>query len=797
LLDSTGKAFKYSHMNILIITGIFPPDIGGPASHVPSIAKALAERGHQLSVITLSDSLKHKDTAYPFLVIRILRSLPRPWRFLKTVVKIIQQGRKADVLFVHGLALESVMANFSLRKPLVQKVVGDLAWERASTFGLTGDRIDEFQRKKYTIYVELLKKLRSFWIKKSHLVITPSIYLKGIIQGWGVSEEKTSVIYNAVQYEETDNGERPDLFQQIGRNRKKIVSIGRLVPWKGFEDLIKAVHNIHETQLIVIGEGPERSKLEALIYEKKLQNRVHLIGILSRKEVFSFLKHADLFVLNSTYEGLPHIVLEAMAAGTPVVATDTGGTGELVQDGYNGILVPPSDPEFLESSIKEILRDENLKKNLVQNGYATLKKFDWKNLVEQTEDAIINIVKDKAQVSPESSRAHFNGSMPVLFLSTTRYSSPPDPTLEKKWKGLQPFFQSTVISFSDGFWPFTSVLEGARWILLPSGLPRFVRYLFHFFVSLIFSFYGAVGKKYRAIIAQSPYEAVAPALALLPWRIARSASRPKLIVEVHSDWKQGVMFYHRSLFSRIEKPLRFLTGRFSMSQADAYRAISEYCRGLLPDRQKPVFIFPTFTDLESFKEPPDELIREIGKKHGKGFFLYAGMLIFLKGIHHLIKAFSDVLTKYPDVRLIIAGKGEEEEKLKSLAEKSGVGGCVHFVGHLDQQTLGAYIKNARALVLPSLTEGLGRVAIEAHLLERPVIASRVGGIPEIVSDEKTGLLVEPGDAESLGNALVKLLDNPELADSMGKAGKEAVINKFNYQTYYRSYYDMVRETCKK
>jgi hypothetical protein len=89
------------------------------------------------------------------------------------------------------------------------------------------------------------------------------------------------------------------------------------------------------------------------------------------------------------------------------------------------------------------------------------------------------------------------------------------------------------------------------------------------------------------------------------------------------------------------------------------------------------------------------------------------------------------------------------------------------------------------------------VAIEAHLLERPVIASRVGGIPEIVSDEKTGLLVEPGDAESLGNALVKLLDNPELADSMGKAGKGAVINKFNYQTYYRSYYDMVRETCKK
>jgi glycosyltransferase involved in cell wall biosynthesis len=368
--------------------------------------------------------------------------------------------------------------------------------------------------------------------------------------------------------------------------------------------------------------------------------------------------------------------------------------------------------------------------------------------------------------------------------------------LIKKWRGLQPFFQSTVISFRDGEGPLSSVLEGAQWILLPAGLPRFLRYSLHFLRAFLSTTNGALQKKYRAIIAQSPYEALAPALALLPWKIVPAASRPKLIIEIHSDWKEGVMLYHRTRFSWIEKPLRTIIARFSLSQADGFRAISDYSRELLPPRAKPVFVFPTFTDLESFKEPPEELIKEIAEKHGRGFFMYAGMLIFLKGIHHLIRAFYNVLKKHPDARLIIAGKGEEEEKLKKLVKELGIFNNVHFAGHLDQNTLAAYIKNSLAFVLPSLTEGLGRVAIEAHLLEKPVIASRVGGIPEVVSDGSSGLLFEPGDEAALSLALIKLLNSPGLADSMGMAGKKAVVEKFNYQTYFQSYYNMVKGICR-
>ena len=98
-------------------------------------------------------------------------------------------------------------------------------------------------------------------------------------------------------------------------------------------------------------------------------------------------------------------------------------------------------------------------------------------------------------------------------------------------------------------------------------------------------------------------------------------------------------------------------------------------------------------------------------------------------------------------------------------------------------------------MLPSLTEGLGRVAIEAQFLGKPVIASRVGGIPEIIADGETGLLVEPEDSRGLADAMVLLLDDAQLADRMGTAGRNAVLKKFNYQDYFRSYHAMVHKVC--
>ena len=380
-------------MKILIVTGIFPPDIGGPASYVPAIAEALKERGHSLQIITLSDSVCQQDDIYSFPVVRITRSSFRPNRVLKTVLKIIELGRNADLLFVHGLAFEAVLANFIIKKPFVQKIVGDLAWERARTFEGIKETLDVFQDKKYGIRIETVKRLRKYWVKKSSMIITPSSYLKKIVLGWGVNSEKIKVIYNAVDPGGAGEDSVSDELITFSLSKKKIVSVGRLVSWKGFEGLIHVVADIPDVCLIIIGEGPQRGDLEKLIKEKNLNEKVKLMGARPRDEVFSCLKSSDLFVLNSSYEGLPHIVLEAMSVFVPVIATDTGGTGELVENEYNGLLVQPGDREGLKNSINRLIHDNRLQKKLVKNGEETVGKFNWEKLVNETETILLQSIK--------------------------------------------------------------------------------------------------------------------------------------------------------------------------------------------------------------------------------------------------------------------------------------------------------------------------------------------------------------------------------------------------------------------
>ena len=181
-------------MRVLLVTGIFPPDIGGPATYVPQIAGALSSRGHQVTVLTLSDCLDHDDTEHPFPIVRLSRRAFKPWRLLRTVGSIFRLGGRADVLFVNGLAIEVVVANFLLRKPLVMKIVGDFAWERSVNRGWIGDGFEEFQQRRYGPRVEWLRSLRSWWIRRAHLIIVPSRYLARWVSGWGVPEHRLKVV---------------------------------------------------------------------------------------------------------------------------------------------------------------------------------------------------------------------------------------------------------------------------------------------------------------------------------------------------------------------------------------------------------------------------------------------------------------------------------------------------------------------------------------------------------------------------------------------------------------------------
>jgi glycosyltransferase involved in cell wall biosynthesis len=208
----------------------------------------------------------------------------------------------------------------------------------------------------------------------------------------GVSQRRLAVIRNAVDPAPFDRSDPTSREKLLGLfptpPAKVVVSAGRLSPEKGFDVLIDAAARVVTADatvgFVVFGDGPLRNDLAGRIAARGsgLQERFVLAGF--RTDVERFLPHADLAVLSSHTEGLPVVVLEAMAARLPVVATRVGGTPEVVVDGVTGFLVPPADPGALAGRIREALADEAGRREMGRRGRDRIdKEFTFARQAEQ------------------------------------------------------------------------------------------------------------------------------------------------------------------------------------------------------------------------------------------------------------------------------------------------------------------------------------------------------------------------------------------------------------------------------
>lgn len=372
-------------ISVLITTGIFPPDIGGPATYVPRIARELSERGHRASVVCLSD-VGSNPGEYTYEVMRIQRDKYLPFRLVKTVRAIVVRTRSADVIYSNGIRFESWMAGKLTGTPVVYKIVGDSAWERARNRGWYHGPIQQFQSAG-SFRLRLLRLLRSFPLRRASSLIVPSQYLASLVQSWGVASELVRVVYNAVEkpiIDERSSGLPPFSGQTL-------VTVSRLVPWKRIEGLIELLRDLPDARLAIVGDGPLRERLMTHSVDAGVSDRVIFVGSVPAEYVGAFLRAADVFVLNSTYEGLPHVILEAMVQGTPVVATDAGGTSEVVKDGETGLLVPCYDRSSLLSAMRRLFDNPQLAGRLIAGARDMLEReFSFDRMLRQTEATLID-----------------------------------------------------------------------------------------------------------------------------------------------------------------------------------------------------------------------------------------------------------------------------------------------------------------------------------------------------------------------------------------------------------------------
>jgi glycosyltransferase involved in cell wall biosynthesis len=264
-----------------------------------------------------------------------------------------------------------------------------------------------------------------------------------------------------------------------------------------------------------------------------------------------------------------------------------------------------------------------------------------------------------------------------------------------------------------------------------------------------------------AVLVQGGQET---ALTLLGRSLARVPAR--VVADVHGDPASATRLYGSPLRKALS-PLGDTLARIGLRRADGVRTISDYTSGVVREvGREPTATFAAFMDLEPFLAGPPAPLPERPRA------LFVGVLERYKAVDVLAEAWRAAAPRAPGAALHLVGRGT----LRDVAER--------LVEDLPEQTtwseslptpeVSRALDESTVLVLPSRSEGLGRVVVEAFCRGRGVVASRVGGIPDLVSDGENGLLVPPGDASALADAVVRALGDRELAERLGAAGRMSV-----------------------
>lgn len=378
-------------MKIVLVThSFFPYSIGGREKYVYDLAKGLSKAGHEVEVFTCGDSLfkryyKIEDSGFivhyfPRFLIPLLVGYYRiPFtifsRLLKTDADIIHAHD-----FHHFTSLICAVVSKKLKKPFLLTEHG-----YPEQFGIINSAI-KFYDKFFLPQI----------VKSSNKIIAVSNFIKEkLIWKYHVPKRKIQVVHNAIDLSEY-KVESNIFREKYGlKNKKIILAVGRLTKEKGFQYLIKAfpniLKNVPESVLVIIGpKNYYEKKLKELTRLNKVVDKVIFTGVVSEEMLKSALFSSNLVIIPSLYEPFGIIALESMAYGKPIIASGVGGLSEFLINYENCLLVSPDSTKELSEKVLELLTNKKLANRLGRNAKKTVKKYDWKNMIDKMLDIYKN-----------------------------------------------------------------------------------------------------------------------------------------------------------------------------------------------------------------------------------------------------------------------------------------------------------------------------------------------------------------------------------------------------------------------
>lgn len=541
-----------------------------------------------------------------------------------------------------------------------------------------------------------------------------------------------------------------------------IMHVADLKPVKGHRYLLEAMRGVvsqyPQVQLILIGEDTMSGAIQRYADELKISLNVLFLG--KRDDVRQLLTMADICVLPSLSEGMSNAILEYMAAGKPVVATRVGGTPELIDNEVQGLLVDKENSAQLKDALIRLIEDEPLRHKMGSAGRQKAnEQFSMPGMVKRYEEFYASLLPREFKVMHFVSSGGLFGAENVLL-----------NLAENMDKNV---YHPIVAAIQDGRKANLQVAEKAREMKIPVKV----------FQSRGRMDFDTINKVRRCLLAH---------------RID--------ILHTH-NYKSDIIGYFATRNLNV-KLIATAHGYTDISnRVTIYERIDRWFLKKFFDRVVVVSgsVLPGFTDKEKVVIPNginvDRFDRsavsaeDIRKKYGLNtddlLIGTVGRLSVEKNQKLLVEAAKKLCAREPRLKVMIIGEGPEEADLKDMVRLAKLEEKIIFTGLISN--VAPFYKVFDVFTLPSLTEGVPMTILEAMASKTPVVATRVGGIPQIIAHGQTGLLVNSNDVNGLCSALEELIMNSDLRKSMAESAFQFVRQEYSIERMVSLYHQIYQE----
>jgi len=617
-------------------------------------------------------------------------------------------------------------------------------------------------------------------VRLAQKVITCTSYNQAYLQTLYPAHRKKIVLhYHGVDL----NRFQPAQSESNHPNKAPIfLTVGRFVEQKGYDDLISAYRILRQKgvafRAILIGDGPLKEKIRKRIFTEGLLNEVTIRPGTSQTELQLLYRDARAFVLpsviaaNRDRDGIPNVIFEAMAMERAVISTPISGIPEAVIDEQTGLMVPPHDPEALAQSMEKLILNPGLAHALGRDGRRrVLEKFD------QTIHMKTLILEMRALTEGDSLPKSTPKRIRILYLIDKLQAAGTQTNLLEIIRRLdRNQFEPHVIALVEGG-TLTREFESAG----TSPVILSVKRAYGISGIKALAFLVSYLKKHKIDALQTHFLHAD----ILGGMAAKLAGVKKTITCRRDEgfWRTSRQLFLSRILNRLFDVI--------LANSEAVR------RAVLRDeRIHPENVSFIHNGIHTDSFCPDRglrtsLRRQLGIQENETVIGCVGNMRHpVKGQSNLIEAMSEIVKDHPRTRLLLIGGGRLRNHLEALSARLELQERVLFLGiRRDiQATLNAF----DIFCLPSLSEGFSNAILEAMAAEKPVVATNVGGNPEIVEDGKTGFLVPPKDPSALAYRITQLLKDAPLQTQFGKAARKRVLDLFSvehmigrYESFYK------------